>query len=110
MAKGDPNIPMDPNKTGDDALWAEVEHYLRWKDDHTMMFNREFFRKIVPFLAAKAKYKQEEAKLPPMRPIGKCVRRLLAGDRFDLRDLPILFLSKVQKAIAATRKKRKGGK
>lgn len=55
MPFGAPNIVPDMHKTGDDAMWQQVEYYMANKDDHTMMFHRAAFNRIVTFLYAKAK-------------------------------------------------------
>lgn len=59
MTFGSPNTKIDTTLKGDDALWAQADYYMANKDDHAMLFEREFFREIVPFLFRKASLLRE---------------------------------------------------
>lgn len=60
MPFGAPNIVPDMKKSGDEAMWQQVEYYMANKDDHTMMFSRAAINRIVTFLHSKAKDKRHE--------------------------------------------------
>lgn len=71
----------DMSLEGDDAMWQEADFYMDNVNNHTLMWSRDFYRKVVPFLYEKALQVRTTPRPAPAVRTNPTIKELACPDK-----------------------------